>query len=427
MEQQFTQVHVLLETKRYGDAESKLREILARTPASARAHGLLSFALYRQDRDAEALKEANVAIGLDPTDPSGHYYRALALLALERDHDALAAIREAIRLNAEFAPFHATLSRIYVSKKNWTRALAAAEEGLRLDPEDVQCTNFRALALVNLGRKDEADQSIAAALARDPENAMTHANLGWALLHRGDSEQALTHFREALRLSPLSDWAREGIVEALKARNAIYRLMLRYFLWMSRLTAEEQWGVVAALSGVRRALRVIARQVPILYVILLPLFLLYFLFAVLTWTARPLFALFLRFDRFGRLALPREEIVASNWVGACLLTSALSLILGIALVLSHGNVAFFVLALVALAMIVPISGAFRCRPGPGRIVLTVYTVLLGLIGLAAFLAALPGSWWLTLAGVLGVVFFIAWMSYSWIANLVIALSNRGRK
>jgi tetratricopeptide (TPR) repeat protein len=426
MEQQFTQVHVLLETKRYGDAEAKLRDILTRTPTSARAHGLLSFALYRQDHDAEALQEANAAIGLDPNDPSGHYYRALALLALERGDDALTAIREAIRLNPEFAPFYATLSRVYVSKKNWKQALAAAEEGLRFDSENVQCINLRALALVNMGRKDEADQSITTALARDPENAMTHANQGWALLHRGDGKGALTHFREALRLNPLSDWARAGIVEALKARNPIYRFMLRYFLWMSRLTTTEQWGVVTALSGVRRALRVIARQVPILYVILLPLFLLYFLFAVLTWTARPLFALLLRLDRFGRLALPREEIVTSNWVGACLVTSALSLILGIVLVLSYGNVAFFVLALVALAMIVPISGVFRCRSGPGRIVLIVYTTLLGLIGFAAFLAALPGSWWLTLTGMLGGAFFIGWMSYSWIANLVIALSKKGR-
>ena len=90
------------------------------------------------------------------------------------------------------------------------------------------------MALVQLGRKDEAQQTLGSALANDPENALTHANQGWALLHRGDHAKALEHFREALRIDPELDWARAGIVEALKARHLIYRVMLRFFLWMGR-------------------------------------------------------------------------------------------------------------------------------------------------------------------------------------------------
>ncbi len=424
IETQLAQIHVLLETKRYKDAEGWLREMLAADLTNDHTHALLSYALYLQDRNTDALQEARTAIGLNPNHPFNYYVQALVLLDMERTNDAMSAVREAIRLDPENAQYHAVVGRIHVRKKAWKKALAAAEEGLRFDPENVQCINLRGLALVNLGRKDEAGQSIAAALARDPENALTHANQGWALLHRGDHEPALTHFREALRLNPMLDWARDGIVEALKARNPIYRLMLRYFLWMSRLTTEEQWGFVAITSGVRRALRVIARQVPILYIIVLPLFLLYFLFAVLTWTARPLFALLLRFDRFGRLALSREEIIASNWVGACLLTSVASLVLGLVLGLMYQNAAFLVLALVALAMIVPISGIFRCRPGAGRVFLIVYTILLGLVGFAAFVLSLIGSWGIAAAGVLAIVFLAGWISYSWIANLVITLIKK---
>ncbi len=429
-EQQFAQVQVLLDTKRYQDAEIKLREMLARTPNDARAHALLSYAMYLQDHNLGALKEAQTAIGLDPNDPTGYHVQSLALLELGRTRESLSAIQEALRINPDFAPYYATLSRIYVRKKDWEKALSAAEDGLHVDSEHIPCINLRALALVNMGEKDEAAETIEVALARDPENATTHANQGWALLHRGDHRQALIHFREALRLNPMSDWARQGIVEALKARNVIYRLMLRYFLWMSRLTMAEQWGAAAAISGARRALHVIARQVPILYIVVLPISLIYFFFAVLTWTARPLFALVLRFDRFGRLALPREEIVASNWVGASLLVSLGSLILGpvIGLVLFLTQrteyalfplLAFLVLALAALAMIVPISGVFRCRPGGGRVVLAVYTALLALAGLAAFVLVLFGGWG-TAAAVVPVLLFIAgWTSYTWIASLVI--------
>lgn len=42
------------------------------------------------------------------------------------------------------------------------------------------------IALVNLGRNQEAGAAIQTNLAKDPENAATHANQGWALLHRGE-------------------------------------------------------------------------------------------------------------------------------------------------------------------------------------------------------------------------------------------------
>ena len=40
---------------------------------------------------------------------------------------------------------------------------------VELDPEDVQCNNIRGMALVKLGRRDEAGATMAQALALDPE------------------------------------------------------------------------------------------------------------------------------------------------------------------------------------------------------------------------------------------------------------------
>ena len=160
---QFAHVQVLLETKRYGDAEAWLREMLATNPTNARAHALLSYALYLQDRDAEALREAEAAIGSDPSDPSSHYYRALALLALERAGSAMTAIQEAIRLNPQQAHYYAVVSRIHVKRKAWQKALVAAEEGLRFHPEHSPCLNLRGMALVNLGRKQDAGQTLTTA------------------------------------------------------------------------------------------------------------------------------------------------------------------------------------------------------------------------------------------------------------------------
>ncbi len=431
MERHLAQARILLDTSRYKDAEVALRQALVAEPTHAKSHALLAYALYHQDRYPDALREAQEAIGLAPTDSFNYYVLALTHFEMEQYHGATSAIREAIRIDPETPGYHATLGHIYARKKAWKKALAAAETGLRADPEHVPCINLRAMVLVNLGRKDEAGQALESALARDPENARTHANQGWALLHSGKHQRALEHFREALRLDPMSDWARRGIVEALKAHNLIYRSMLRYFLWMSRLTTEEQWGVVVFISGTRRALRVISRAFPPLYIVVIPLSLLFTTFAVLTWVARPLFALLLRFDRFGRLALPQEEIRASNWVGACLLTSALGL--ATAIPTAVGSLAWgwplfapapLVLALAALMMIVPVAGVFRCRPGKRRVVLVVYAVLLALVGMGASLLALLGAFWPWGFGgavVLAGIFILGWTVYTWVANLLILI------
>jgi tetratricopeptide (TPR) repeat protein len=413
-----TQAQLLLQTRRYKDAESALRQALAAVPNDADAHSLLALSLYYQDRNADALREARAAIGLAPDDGFAHYVRALILLDDGEADDALRAIQESLRLDLNSARYHAVVSRIYLRKKDWSRALTAAEAGLQLDPEDVTCLNLQAMALVRMGRKVEAEVPLAVALARAPENALTHANHGWALLHGDKIKEAFAAFREALRLDPTSSWAREGIVEALKARNLVYRLLLRYFLWMSRLTDDEQWGVIGVLHGIRVALRLAARAFPPLWIVVLPLLLLYQSFAILTWIAHPLFALLLRFDRFGRLALTDEDMTSSTWMAVCFLAAEG----GVLLALLARNLGFLVLTAGALALIVPVAGVFHARKGVGRVVLIVYAAGLAFLILLACVAAIIGHpVALGFAALLAAAFTIGWIIYPWIANLVIIL------
>ncbi len=420
MNKQLTQAQLLLQTKRYQDAESVLRRSLAAAPNDAHAHALLALTLYYQDCNKEALREARTAIGLAPDDPFGHYIHALILLDRDRADDALRAIQESLRLDPNVSRYHALVSRIYVRKQDWQRALNAAEAGLRLDAEDVICLNLQAMALVRLGRKVEAEAPLAAALARNPENALTHANHGWALLHADKVKEAFAAFRDALRLDPTSSWARAGIVEALKARNPIYRLLLRYFLWISRFTDEEQWGVIGLLHGIRMALRAAARAFPPLWLVVFPVLLLFRLFAFLTWVADPLFALLLRFDRFGRLALSDEDRVASTWLAVCLLSAEF----GVLLALLARNWGFLALTVGALALLAPVAGVFHARKGAGRTVLSIYTAGLALLVLLASVAAVIGCpVALGFAALLAAVFGVGWVVYSWVANLVIIFQS----
>jgi tetratricopeptide (TPR) repeat protein len=268
---------VLLQLKRYKDAEAELREALAAEPGNARMHMVLSHVLNCQGRHTHALQEAETAIGLAPDYAPPHSYRALALLSLGRADEALQAIQEALRLDAAEPGYYAIASYIHICRRDWQASLVKAEEGLRCNPEHIKCATLRAVSLLETGRQDEAEQMLAALLARDPEMAATHFSQGVALLRRGDAQQALQFFREALRLNPMAGDEAAGFIQIAREKSKAYHLMSRYGNWLRRLPDEENRGFGALIPGVRW-LRGKARENPLLFFLLLPLDLVYMVF-----------------------------------------------------------------------------------------------------------------------------------------------------
>lgn len=402
MSAHFERAKILIQQSRYELAEKELRQELAVSPENSVAHALLAFCLAKQKKYKEATREAQLAVHLTPDLAYCHYILGSVLDDQDRLEEAEAAVREAIRIDPEDADYFALLGNIQFQQRQWSVALGTAEQGLRIDPEHIDCINLRAMALVKLGRKQEAGTIIDTALAKDPENAVTYANKGWSLLEQGDHSRAMEYFREALRLDPQFEWAREGIVEALKARRFVYRLMLRYFFWMSRLSRKAQWGFILGGFIVFR----------ILALFLGPLVVLYFIFVLLSWIADPLFNLLLRLDRLGRLALSREQVIASNWVGVCILAA----LLGLSVFLLTRSTTALLATLGCGAMVLPVSGTFKCRPGRGRKILAGYTILLLVMGfttLGLFLTGSPHT-------VIPTGFFLlGWLLFTWIANIFI--------
>jgi tetratricopeptide (TPR) repeat protein len=296
---------------------------LATEPNDAHAHSLLAMCLSDAERFGDATHHAEEAIRLAPDFPFAHYTLAYVMADRHRFKEALAAINEAIRLDPYDADQFALLARIHLAESRHQPALDAAEQGLQVDAEHVTCQNLRAMALKNLGRHMDAEHVLASALARNPENAVTHANKGWALLEKDQPDEALKHFQEALRIDPTLDWAREGIVTALKARYKIYGVMLKYFLWMSKLSGRQQWMVVLGVYFGSKALGALAKSNPEMAPYILPLRILIFAFAILTWLADPLFNLALRCNQYGRLALSEDQRKSSTLVGTCIVLALL--------------------------------------------------------------------------------------------------------
>jgi Tfp pilus assembly protein PilF len=298
---------LLLAQSRPADAERELLPALAAAPDNAEVHAVLALCRVRLERAQEALEPATTAIGLAPDWDYTHYVHAVVLRELGKFKPALEAVAEAIRIDPYDAGTFALQASIHLQLNDWAAALASADEALSIDPENNDAANLRAMALVRLGRKDEAVTTVDRNLSRNPNDAFSHANQGWNALHRNDPHRAQEHFREALRLDASLDYARQGLLEALKARNPVYRVMLAYFLWMGRISQKAQWAFVIGVVFGNNLVRNLAKTRPDLVVVVVPLQVLFYAFLYLSWTAIPMFNFTLLFDRFGRQVLTQRE------------------------------------------------------------------------------------------------------------------------
>lgn len=371
---------VLHEQGRHELAEKELRQHLAREPQDGFAHALLAVSLLERDRRDDAERAAREAIGIAPDMAFTHYALARVLADRNRHDEALAIIAEAIRLEPSDADYHGVKASFLFQCERWADALASAETGLQFDPEHVTCNNLRAMALVKLGRKAEAGTTIDTTLARDPDDAFSHANKGWTLLEQGQRKKAMEHFHESLRLDPTNEWTRAGLVEAIKAGNPVYAVMLKYFLWMQKLSSGARWGIILGGYFGSRLLAGLSSANPALAPWVMPIRVLYITFAVLTWLAHPVFNLMLFLHPYGRHALNDEQRAQASWVGLLLALALGSVVIWL---VSGYNEDYLVPALVFGLLALPTSAVHNCHEGWPRRTMAGATLALAAVGLFA--------------------------------------------
>ena len=345
---------LLIETERYDLAEKELIGVLAEEPNDHQGHALLAVVLQAKKQYDKALEHINNAISLAPYNPFPFHVQASIYTDLDKFKEAIRAVEEAIHLDPENPDYFGTRAWIGIRLRKWKEALKYADQGLELRADHSECHNARAHCLQMLDRHEEAKQSLHTTLESEPENAMTHANMGWQCLRRGEQSQAQEHFLEALRLDPGHEYARAGIIESLKAKNPIYRLILAYFTWMSRLSSQSQWGVIiGALIVYKLSHNILMSNESTKPLGILAIGL-YLLFVLTSWAGSAIFDVMLWFHPLGRHVLNSREKIASGLCLACFIIATLSLLYG----LFHSDTDFLLWAAVFPFLCLPISRAF---------------------------------------------------------------------
>ncbi len=367
----------LIETNRYSEAEQNLRTLLSEDANNLEVISLLAICQAEAGKLDEAIKLIKSAISQDPSNPYFLYIYATFLLREEKSKEAEKIIRSAISFNPTNADFYGLLSMIKIDQRDWNEALKYANEGLSFDSDHLSCLNARSTALLKLDKKEEAYATIKEALDHDPENDVTHTNIGWGLLEKGEHKKALEHFREALRINPHSAYAKAGMVQGLKARYWFYRIFLQYAFWLNNFKSKAQWAIIIGLYIGFRILNSISESNPELSIFIKPLVVLYMIFAISTWIITPLSNLFLRLNVYGRYALTEDEVTSSNFTGVAFL---IGLVGGVSFLFTQ-NYFFVVLMIFGIGMMIPLSAMLNPTKKSSRTVLVAYTAALGLVGI----------------------------------------------
>ena len=202
---------------------------------------------FRQGRAADADQILDRARALRPADPATLHNVAETLRTQGRYEEAVANYRAALEIDTEFAPSHAGLGIAFFQWGRFEDAIGALEQALSLQ-DDLPIAGssphvFLGRAALNLGRAEAADY-FAQALRDDPhdhealdhlamvrfgeqryeeahalydtlaelqpDNAVTHSNLGATLYHLSRFEEALVSIERSLALDPGLEIARVG-------------------------------------------------------------------------------------------------------------------------------------------------------------------------------------------------------------------------
>ena len=398
---------------RYPEAEHEFQKVLSEDPNHAFALALLALVYLETDRKADALPLAQMAVGQAPWSPFIFYVLARVQFFNKQINEALETVKQGRSIDPEDPDFFQLEAQIYFHQSKWEEALAAAVAGMELDPENVSLINLRAQSLVKLNRKTEASQTLDYALQKAPENSYSHANKGWVSIEKDNYDEAVASFKEALRLDASNEYAKHGLKEAIKGKNVLYRVVLKYFLWMSKMAEKGQWAVVIGAYIAYRFVLKIAETYPAIAPLLYPLIVFYVIFAFSTWIARPISNLFLRLHPLGKFALTDDEVTASNFAGI-LAVSAIGFLT--AYYFTNSDL-FLLVGIFCGLMLIPVGGVFGVPKGSkARRNLTIYTAILAAVGIGFI--AFPAL------GILAIIFMLGIFFYGFVVNYLIMLANR---
>ena len=213
-------LNLLLDLRRYADAEKLAREVIGRDPQWAPAYTHLSRALMGLNKP-EAIEAAREGVRKAPHDAWAVGTLACALNWFGKSQEALESAEEAIRLDPRYAWAYGLIASILCNLGRFDAARVHAMQGLGFDPTSESLFRWKGWAEYKLGEWAEALRTAEEALKHHPNSHLllnligcikwTEAEKTWGLKRLRLHREADAVLRESIRLDPTQAPSRDNL------------------------------------------------------------------------------------------------------------------------------------------------------------------------------------------------------------------------
>lgn len=205
---------LLARAGQYDQAETFLARALAAAPGDFKVLYNLGVAASFAGHNERAREVLETALRQQPQNVDVLYSLAYVEVALKQREAALRRLAHAAQLAPQRADIQKLLAIVTGDLGAFADSLPAWDRYLRLEPRDDFARRERGYTAVCLGQFEQGIADLEWFLARHPDDAVGHYELG--LAHsEGDPAQGLMHLDKALALQP-------DFVEARSARGSLY-------------------------------------------------------------------------------------------------------------------------------------------------------------------------------------------------------------
>jgi tetratricopeptide (TPR) repeat protein len=198
------------------DAAHMVEALVRMNPSRTLALG--SFFL-RVEEPAEALRLADIATKLAPDNAAAHQMFGTAHLMSFQFEEAIAEFARALELDPKSATARASLADLKRATGKPEEALALYRELQSQSPQNKTANAGVVLSLLELGRKDEAEREMTAALSQDQSNLPLLAGAAYWYAAHSDGARADEFGQRAIAAEPRYIWGYIALARALAVEH----------------------------------------------------------------------------------------------------------------------------------------------------------------------------------------------------------------
>lgn len=186
---------------RFADAVEQWSAAHTMQPDNRQITMLLADAASHLGDNARVIALLGPADQIDPQDLGAAYLLGTALIADHKPLDAQALV-ERILKTGDSAQARILLGTLELQRGDSAAAAADLERATQIDPKLPGVFSSYGSALLSMGESDRAEAAFRRELEGNPNDFLTHLDLGFLLKQNQQYADAMAHFRRALELRP---------------------------------------------------------------------------------------------------------------------------------------------------------------------------------------------------------------------------------